>query len=704
MRPPWISSAIEALRKGRFLFIFTVFVLLPIIPLAYLALQSIPGDQEPVSDRINARLRSVGETVARTASRPLLDCVPEFSRRVRPGLSISALAAEVSEWRKSCACVSDVFLLDHRLRPLHPFREPAERSADLLIAARQDEGIVEYSRAMRAGSAREFISRDPAAAMEDYHAAADRAGSPQMKAIAALSQARCAMKAERYAEAGDLYRAILEHAGEAVSYNGLSLRLLSMDGAAEAEAGAGRTSDAAERRFDILRGLAAGELACDVDEAVFYASMITEIFRGSSGPPPPGFEAVLREWAVTERSARAMERLRSEFAPDFTRAIEEGGGPRILARTAGGEETLVACLPIAAAGEARPALLVAALDGGALRGSLAGILRDAAASEPDVNISLLDPEGRAIASRGDPGGASPHVLTRPLAPVLPAWQLRLAYRRDGILYQLAARERRARLTYSTLLLSIIFLGLYLIYRLVKKDSELARLKGDFVSRVSHELRTPLSTIRAVGEMLEMGAVSSREKEMEYFTYITSEGRRLSRLIDNVLDFSRIGAGKRSYALRPADIGATVSSTVNAFRQYASPDGFRISYEADPDIPRVLADEDAVSQALINLLDNAVKFSREEKAVRVRLRRRGGEVLLSVCDRGIGIARTDIPKIFAQFYRLDEGSAVARKGAGIGLSIVKHIAEAHGGRVEVRSALGEGSDFTIVIPALEEDGR
>ena len=326
MRPPWISSAIEALRKGRFLFIFAVFVLLPIIPLAYLALQSIPGDQEPVSDRINARLRSVGETVARTASRPLLDCVPEFSRRVRPGLPISALAAEVSEWRKSCPCVSDVFLLDHRLRPLHPFREPAERSADLLIAARQDEGIVEYSRAMRAGSAREFISRDPAAAIEDYHAAADRAGSPQMKAIAALSQARCAMKAERYAEAGDLYRAILEHAGEAVSYNGLSLRLLSMQGAADAEAGAGRTSDAAERRFDILRGLAAGELACDVDEAAFYASMITEIFRGSSGPPPPGFEAVLREWAVTERSARAMERLRSEFAPDFARAIEEGGG------------------------------------------------------------------------------------------------------------------------------------------------------------------------------------------------------------------------------------------------------------------------------------------------------------------------------------------------------------------------------------------
>jgi two-component system phosphate regulon sensor histidine kinase PhoR len=202
-------------------------------------------------------------------------------------------------------------------------------------------------------------------------------------------------------------------------------------------------------------------------------------------------------------------------------------------------------------------------------------------------------------------------------------------------------------------------------------------------------------------MLEMGAVSSREKEKEYFTFITSEGQRLSRLIDNVLDFSRIGAGKRTYTLRPADLGKAVASTVRAFRQYVQPEGIEVVYEADPVIPRVLADEDAVSQALLNLLDNAVKFSPGEKGVRVELRRRLGEVLIRVSDRGIGIAPGDLEKIFFLFYRVDEGRKVARKGAGIGLSIVKHIAEAHGGRVEMESDLGGGSVFAIVIPVPVE---
>ena len=702
---------IVALRKGRFIFIFVLFVLVPTIPLAYLALQSIPGDQEPVAAQINNHLRRVGDAATRMAVRPLLDCVPEFSRRIRPGLSVSALAAGISEGGKACPYVTDIFLLDHRLRPLHPFREPAERTADILFGARPDERIVEYSRTMRAGSAKEFISGDPGAALEDYRAAVRSAGNPQTKAIAMLAEARCGMKAGRCAEALDRYREILAQTSEGVSYNGLSLRLLTMYGAAAAGARAGRTAESAELFFEILRGLAAGELAGNVYEASFYASMIAGLRGELAGPSAAGaaapsrFDAAFRDWKATERTARTMERLRGEFGPDFQRALEKNGqGFRVLSRTVDWEETLVACMPVAVQGQARPAILAAVLDARGLRGIMRDILRDAVASEPDVNLALSDPEGNVIAARGDPEGGSPHVLTRALSPVFPTWQLRLTYRGDGLLYQLSARERKTRLIYSSLLISIIFLGLYLIYRLVKKDSELARLKSDFVSRVSHELRTPLSTIRAVGEMLEMGAVSSREKEKEYFTYITSEGQRLSRLIDNVLDFSRIGAGKRTYTLRPADIAATVASTVRAFRQYVHPEGFEIAYEADAVIPRVLADEDAVSQALINLLDNAVKFSREEKVVRVELRRRDGELLLRVSDRGIGIAPGDLHKIFFQFYRIDEGRKVARKGAGIGLSIVKHIAEAHGGRVDVQSTLGEGTAFTIVIPVPGEPAR
>lgn len=708
MTPRGLSPSAGAPRTKRLPFLFFLFVLVPAVPLAWLAMKAVYGSREPVAAEINALLAHVGERAVRILTRPVLDCEPEFSRRIRPGLSLDLVPAAVAASRSACPYVTDVFILDRRLRPLYPFREPAERTGDILFGARPDERIAGYSRAMRAGSAQEFVAGDPGAALREYRTAAQEAGNPQTRAIALLSEARCNLKTGNFAEAFDRYREILAQAGEGVSYHGLSLRLLAMTGAADAARRAGNTAEAAERFFGILRGLAAGELAGSVHEAAFYASMIADLrgefaaAGGAGAPAPARFDAALREWDVTKRAALAMEQLRERFGPDLRRVAEEGaGGYRVLSRTIGGEETLAACGAVALEGQAEPAALVAVFDARGLRERMRDILRDAVASEPDVNLTLSDAEGNAFAGCGDPGNDSPHVLTRSLAPVFPAWRLRLAYRKDGLLYELAARERRTRTVYSSLLLLIILMGLSLTYWLVTKDSELARLKSEFVSRVSHELRTPLSTIRAVGEMLEMGAVSSREKEKEYFTFITSEGQRLSRLIDNVLDFSRIGAGKRAYTLRPADLGKTVASTVRAFRQYVQPEGIEVVYEADPVIPRVLADEDAVSQALLNLLDNAVKFSPGEKGVRVELRRRLGEVLIRVSDRGIGIAPGDLEKIFFQFYRVDEGRKVARKGAGIGLSIVKHIAEAHGGRVEVESDLGGGSVFAIVIPVPVE---
>ena len=259
------------------------------------------------------------------------------------------------------------------------------------------------------------------------------------------------------------------------------------------------------------------------------------------------------------------------------------------------------------------------------------------------------------------------------------------------------RGRTTRLASIFFLLAVTLLGLYVTYRSIKRDTELARLKSYFVSRVSHELRTPLATIRAVGEMLEMGAVSSREKEKEYFSLIASESERLSRLIDNVLDFSKIDSAKKRYRFRTADLKKTVSNTVRVFRQYVRPQGFNIVFDLDEDVPMMVVDEDAISQALINLMDNAVKFSRDEKEVKVELRRMGAKIKISVRDNGIGIAPEDLDRIFDQFYRPKETTELSGKGAGIGLAIVKHVAEAHGGKVEVQSKQGEGSLFTLLLP-------
>jgi signal transduction histidine kinase len=453
--------------------------------------------------------------------------------------------------------------------------------------------------------------------------------------------------------------------------------------------------------------LAEGKLAGSIHEASFHASMAleecTELMnqaelRERYGPP---IEKAREQWVRTEAAAMAMGKLRDAWRIDLQRGFEEGarvaGRVETVSRPLGGEDMVMLYRLVTVEGSDRPVLLAVLLNSQALRREMLDILRDAFESEPDVNSTLTDASGTVILSRMSPAGSSRYEVRRAMAPAFPSWKLMLVYRNNGPLLAAEAVERRTWLSYIALLTVIIFMGMHITYRSIRKDSELARLKSDFVSRVSHELRTPLATIRAVGEMLEIGAVSSREKEKEYFSFITSESERLSRLIDNVLDFSRLGAGKKMYHIKPIPLAKTVSATVRAFKQYVTSEGFEILYAADDDIPLVPADEDSISQALINLMDNAVKFSRDEKVVWVELRRRGDEIALRVRDRGIGIAAKDMDKIFSLFYRQDNATTVSSKGAGIGLAIVKSIAEAHGGWVEVQSVPGEGSTFTIVLP-------
>ena len=705
--PRRLSYAFGALRKGRLIFLFFICVLIPIFPLAYLALRSMGGDEEIIATTINEHLERVGASFLRLALRPILDCETAFSESVRQDVSLDQLTAGLPKAAKLCPTFSSVFLLDSRLKPLYPFSETGDQTVDWILGTHPPPNITEYSQAMRVGGRKEFIAREPAAALKEYRAALMNSHENITKAVALAAAARCCVKLGNYQGALVFFREILSRIDDDVFYNGLSLKLLAMYGSAIAEKEVGQPARTAELFLDIMNGLSAGEMAGNVYEASYYASMLQEQKKLLIGITDiredfdSDFDQAFSGWTDMRRDALAMERARDKFRFEFQEVLE--GGPqsplrlKTISKVADGEDLILMCGPIKVHGVAKPGVMAVLLDTHEVRREVGEMLRGALETEPEVNVTLLDSTGKPIFQKGNSADGSRYVIRKTFAPMLPLWQLTLVYRKDGMLFEVAMRDRRTRLSYISLFILIICLGLYLTYRLVQKDSELAKLKSDFVSRVSHDLRTPLATIRAVGEMLEMGAVPNREREKEYFSFITSESQRLSRLIDNVLDLSRISAGKRVYTIKPGDIAKTISNTTQAFRQYVKAEGFDIRYEADDDLPIVVLDEDAISQALINLMDNAVKFSRSEKVVWVSLRRHGSEIVLSVRDRGVGIAPGELKLIFSQFYRADGGRAVSGKGAGIGLSIVKHIAEAHGGRVEAQSTPGEGSVFTIVLP-------
>lgn len=251
-----------------------------------------------------------------------------------------------------------------------------------------------------------------------------------------------------------------------------------------------------------------------------------------------------------------------------------------------------------------------------------------------------------------------------------------------------------------------FLGLAATYRAFHRQLRLSEMKSNFVSSVSHELRAPIASVRLLAESLERGKVSQGGKQQEYFHFIVQECRRLSSLIENVLDFSRIEQGRKQYEMEPTDLAALARQTLKLMEPNATEKGVELRLapmrEPSNEHAQLSIDGKAIQQALINLLDNAIKYSPKGEVVTVGLELTNHATdpgaRLWVQDRGEGIPAEEHEKIFERFYR--RGSELRRKtqGVGIGLSIVKHIVEAHRGRVWVESEVGKGSSFIIELPS------
>jgi signal transduction histidine kinase len=240
-------------------------------------------------------------------------------------------------------------------------------------------------------------------------------------------------------------------------------------------------------------------------------------------------------------------------------------------------------------------------------------------------------------------------------------------------------------------------GIFLTYRNVSREMKLARLKSDFVANVSHELRTPLALIRLYAETLELGRLTAKEKYQEYFRIIREESERLTALINNILDFSRIEAGRKEYEFKETNLPELVCSTLDSYRFQIEQHGFAFEENISRDIPPVNVDREAIARSLLNLVNNALKYSKDQKFIGVNLYRSDSCVKLEVCDHGIGIPPCEQDKIFEKFYRCGDPLVHNIKGSGLGLSLVRHIVRAHGGNVEVESAPEKGSKFTIALP-------
>ena len=324
--------------------------------------------------------------------------------------------------------------------------------------------------------------------------------------------------------------------------------------------------------------------------------------------------------------------------------------------------------------------------------------RDALAAELTAVVkTVASLPGVAVEVHPAPRASGSIFLRRPAGRYMPGWELQLSL--DAVDPFVAAASRKIGVYIWTGLLAIVIVAALATWvaGILLRQVRLTRLKNDFVATVSHELKTPLASMRVLVDTLLEGRTRDEQQAAEYLRLIARENERLSRLIDNFLSFSRMERNKRAFDFENVAPGDIVNAAVEAVRERFASGGCALEHDCAPGIPDVIADRDAMITVLLNLLDNAYKYSQDEKRVTVRAYAETGRVVFAVSDRGIGLARRESRRILERFYQVDRTLSRKTGGCGLGLSIVKFIVDAHHGWINIESQPGKGSTFTVGIP-------
>ncbi|HDT12751.1 MAG TPA: HAMP domain-containing histidine kinase [Candidatus Aminicenantes bacterium] len=555
----------------------------------------------------------------------------------------------------------------------------------------------------------EFVDRNYRAAAARYRALSTSTPDRNLRADLLSRQARCLQKAEDFQGAARVYAGVAGDYAESRAPSGLPLGLIARLQAVECYLRLGNPQEAAGAALDAYRAVLGKPSTLTEDQFKTYASLVEEAFDRflalETGRKIP--EATRAEYEALRTDRTAMDRewaetgmLESEIVPELERrlALSEEYSPepyRISRKIEDGDILFVGAWIAERNGPGTAGVLGVRLDVEHLAGATLAEALAGAGLEDGAEVVVADLTGRPLAGEGSPTTDAP-LATEYFEGNFPPWRIELfrgPAQGPGVL------DLRRNFYFWTILTLVVVLafGAFLIARTIGQEMEILKIKSDFVSSVSHEFKTPLTSIRSLMERLADGKVRDPAKMDRYFGIIAHDTERLTRLVNNLLDFSKIEEGKKEYDFAETDVARIAMEQVEAYRKGQVQEGPEIRLEVAGEIPDIRADAEALTRALANLLGNAIKFTPAGKAVRVVLRRDGEHIVLEVADEGIGIHPDEVGKVFEKFFQGRNAHDLSARGTGLGLTLVKHIAEAHGGRVLVESEVGRGSKFTLVLP-------
>ncbi len=530
-----------------------------------------------------------------------------------------------------------------------------------------------FSEKIRRGEEEEFIRRRYAQANTLYLECIDETQEPTQQTYARLLRARVLAKSGELEESLSEYRSILEVSSEITDEHGIGFCLYAASHLLE-------RGESYDEVMQLIESELSGQRWLSPARAYIIRDLVNILFKSS-----PKFG--IGQQATEDCQRRILNQINRQekilaLQKDFPKLalMAQWTSPEQEPESVWipyGEEPWLVSLTPALAGGQRLAIIV--------QGD--SILDSITSSTPYSGMILANV--RFTTGAGVEGES--------LGPSFPG--LKLAYSTEGEASLLSdwGPQRFFYLIALLLVLCVTLFGAYILWRDVDRELKMAEMRSQFIASVSHELKTPLTAIRIFAESLRLGRPENPQAKSEYLETIVNESHRLTRLLNNVLDFSKIEKGNRTYRKEPACLSEIVSAAAQATQYPFKQQGFHLNIQMEDNIPDIEVDRDAIGQAILNLLSNAMKYSGESRDIDLRVQKRDGQAVIKVTDKGIGIDPAQQKRIFEKFYRVPSEENERIGGTGLGLALVFHIVKAHDGYVELRSILGKGSTFSIHLP-------
>ncbi len=686
--------------------LFVLAILLPALVVGYLSFKTFSEKQKAVQNFLESNLWISGETALKAIEDELLELKESvlkkeaFIRLILPETPEESLSEFLTV---SVEMRGKPFLLDENFEMVIPRTARVNTINEDWVRDLSDSP---FSQSLRAAETLEFSQSKYSLALEGYSQCLSMATLKQQKAFVLEAMGRCLVALKNYAEAYETYTELATEYGQFLNRAGHPYGLMANLRMYEIGKHLDHEEEVLGILVQIVEKLNKGEYLITLSAYEFFKKEIQAIldvelekngfqeikesYENFRLKGSPYLEILLFEDFIKKDVIPKMTERRS-----LARFGEEAQTGRSL-MTEHENYCLVSYVAFPRFQDKKPFYGGICWDLDALKADIFPQMLKDLEKDTGLHLNLIDGKGwNVLAGTKEP--ASEETLSFSFRQFPLPWKLMVT---QPALDDVVRATRRDNLFYGVLLGFVVVLMLFgaaLIARDISREADTTRLKTEFVHHVSHELKTPLTLIRLYGETLQRKNDLSKSEQTEAYEIITKESERLSHLINNVLDFSRIEMGKKEFDFKKGNLAGVIRETLESYRYHLEKKGFLVREEIADDLPEMTFDAEGIASVLINLLSNAIKFSLLTREVTVRLFKEDNHAILQVEDRGIGISSREISKVFEKFYRSKDVKAADTKGSGLGLTLVKHIIEAHGGQIKVQSEPGRGSTFILILP-------